>query len=132
MSQLGRKGVPVPLCPLRRTRGPGTFEDVAGFRIGRGRNNGAPQARPHTPPYGQQAPQGDPSYGYPQAPQRPQYGGGQPYGAQGGPGGPGGQSGWPQASGGNHGEPEYFGDGGGQGYPQGPGQGHQPYAANNP
>ncbi|MEW2400918.1 YIP1 family protein [Streptomyces sp. NPDC046862] len=134
MSQLGRKGVPVPLCPPRRTRGPGTFEDVAGFRIGRGRNNGAPQARPHNPPYGQQAPQGGPSYGYPQAPQRPQYGGGQPYGAQGGPGG---SSGWPQASGGNpgnHGEPEYFGDGGGQGYPQGQGQGqgHDPYAANNP
>ncbi|MPY59439.1 Yip1 family protein [Streptomyces spongiae] len=132
MSQLGSKGVPVALCALRHTPGPGTFEDVAGFRIGRGRNNGAPQARPHNPPYGQQAPQGGPSYGYPQAPQHPQYGGGQPYGAQGGQGGgPGGQSGWPQANGGNHGEPEYFGDS--HGYPQGgPGQGHDPYAANNP
>ncbi|MPY53687.1 YIP1 family protein [Streptomyces acidicola] len=129
MSQLGRKGVPVPRCALRHTPGPGTFEGVAGFRIGRGRNNGAPQARPHNPPYGQQPPQGGPSYGYPQAPQRPPHGGGQPYGAQGGPGG---QSGWPQAHGGNHGEPEYFGDGGRQGYPQGPGQGHDPYAANNP
>ncbi|GAA3774619.1 Yip1 family protein [Streptomyces phyllanthi] len=108
---------------------------MAGFRIGRGRNNGAPQARPHNPPYGQgqQAPRGGPSYGYPQAPQQPQYGGGQPYGGQGGPGG---QSGWPQTGGGhhgnhgnhgNHGEPEYFGDGG-HGHPQA----HDPYAANNP
>ncbi|MER6086572.1 YIP1 family protein [Streptomyces bluensis] len=131
MSQLGRKGVPVPRCAPRHTPGPGTFEGVAGFRIGRGRNNGAPQARPHNPPYGQQPPQGGPSYGYPQAPQRPPHGGGQPYGAQGGPGG---QSGWPQANGGHHGEPEYFGDGGGHGYPapQAPGHGHDPYAANNP
>lgn len=129
---------------------------MAGFRIGRGRNNGAPQTRPQNPPYGQQraqAPQGDPSYGYPQAPQRPShggqaYGGGQPYGGRSGHGGPGGPgatpSGWPQAHGGNHGEPEYFGDGGGHGYQGGgrggPGPGHgpgpgpnpDPYAANNP
>jgi hypothetical protein len=96
---------------------------VAGFRIGRGRDNGAPQTRPQHPPHGQQTPQG-PSYGYPPAPQPyPQQ---QPYGTRGGP--------WPQAGGGGYGgqeEPEYFGDGGppqGQG-PVGP---QDPYAANNP
>jgi hypothetical protein len=94
---------------------------VAGFRIGRGRDNGAPHARPQQPPYGeQQAPQGQsygspqgPSYGYPPAPQPYQYGGGT------------------QAGGGGYDEPEYFGDGdaGGAYPPQG---GHDPYAANNP
>ncbi|GAB2735866.1 Yip1 family protein [Streptomyces bullii] len=97
---------------------------MAGFRIGRGRDNGAPQTRPQHPPYGQQTPQG-PSYGYPQAPQpypQQQYGGG---------GGP-----WPHSNGGGYGgpdEPEYFGDGA---YPPGPtgpqGAPHDPYAANNP
>jgi hypothetical protein len=101
---------------------------VAGFRIGRGRNNGAPNARPQHPPYGQQAPQG-PSYGGPAAPQQPYPQ--QPYGG----GGPAaGGSPWPQPHGGGHGEPEYFGDGG---YPHGGGHGggqapHDPYAANNP
>jgi hypothetical protein len=128
MSQLGRNAGPVAQGPVRHSPGPGTFEDVAGFRIGRGRNNGAPQARPHNPPYGRQAPQGGPSaYGYPQAPQQPQYEGGQPYGAQGGPGG---RPGWPQTNGGDHGEPEYFGDG--HGHPQGHGPGHDPYAADHP
>jgi hypothetical protein len=95
---------------------------VAGFRIGRGRNNGAPQARPHDPRYGQgqQAPRGGPSYGYPQAPQQPRYGGGQPYGD------PVGQQGWAQRNNGSHDGPEYFGDG--QGHPRP----HDPYAANNP
>lgn len=133
MSQLGRKAGPEAQGPARDSPGPGTFEDVAGFRIGRGsRNNGTPQTRPQQPPYGQQAPQG-PSYGYPPPPQ-------QPYGGSGGGGG-----GWPQANGGgghggygsgghgghggSHGEPEYFGDGG---YPQGPGGAPDPYAANNP
>ncbi len=117
---------------------------VAGFRIGRGRDNGgAPQTRPHHPPHGQQTPQGQ-SYGYPAAPQPypPQ----QSYGAPGGPGGGqwpqangggyGGQGGGPGGSGGHggaggHGEPEYFGD---PGYPQGGPHGapHDPYAANNP
>ncbi|KES06303.1 membrane protein [Streptomyces toyocaensis] len=101
---------------------------MAGFRIGRGRdNNGAPHARPQQPPYGQQTPPG-PSYGYPQAPQPyPQ----QPsHGSGGGP--------WPHANGGHpghgghggqgrHGEPEYFGDGT---HPHG--APHDPYAANNP
>ncbi|MGW4546708.1 Yip1 family protein [Streptomyces violaceorubidus] len=126
MSQLGRKGPPERPGPARHSPGPGTFEGVAGFRIGRGRDNGAPNARPQRPPYGQQAPQG-PSYGGPATPQPPYpqqpYGGGAPA-----PGG----SPWPQAHGGGHGEPEYFGDGG-----YGPGGGpHQapydPYAANNP
>ncbi|WP_149548094.1 Yip1 family protein [Streptomyces marokkonensis] len=131
MSQLGRNALPGSRGPARGRRGPGTFEDVAGFRIGRGRNNnGAPHARPQQPPYGQQTPQG-PSYGYPQAPQPyPQ----QPsHGSGGGP--------WPHANGGHpghgghggpgrHGEPEYFGDGT---HPHGSHGGpHDPYAANNP
>ncbi|MGI5376963.1 Yip1 family protein [Streptomyces sp. CA-251387] len=133
MSQLGRKAGPEPLGPARESPGPGTFEDVAGFRIGRGsRNHGTPQTRPQQPPYGQQAPQGPP-YGSPPPPQQP-YGGSR-----------GGAGGWPQANGGGgyggygagghgghggHGEPEYFGDGG---YPHGSGGGApDPYAANNP
>ncbi|CAL9304513.1 hypothetical protein SUDANB51_04423 [Streptomyces sp. enrichment culture] len=104
---------------------------MAGFRIGRGRNNGAPQTRPHNPPNGQQTPQG-PSYGYPPAPQPyPQQ---PPYGNGGGPtwpqpnAGPGGGYGG-QGGHGGHGEPEYFGDGA---YPPGPQGPHDPYAANNP
>ncbi|GGX74062.1 membrane protein [Streptomyces minutiscleroticus] len=99
---------------------------MAGFRIGRGRDNRTQQAHPQQharqQPYGQQAPQGGgPSYGYPSAPQpsypqqQPQYGG-QQYGS--------GPQQWTQ--GGGHGEPEYFGDGGGRH------QGPDPYAANNP
>jgi hypothetical protein len=108
MSQLGSKAGPEPSGPARCSPGPGTFEGVAGFRIGRGRDNGAPHTRPQQPPYGQQAPQG-PSYGgYPAPP------GQQPYGA-------------PRAGG--YDEPEYFGDGGHGQQPQG---GHDPYAANNP
>ncbi|MFE0521278.1 YIP1 family protein [Streptomyces sp. NPDC058954] len=120
MSQVGRKAGPERLGPARHSPGPGTFEDVAGFRIGRGgRNNGAPQTRPQNPPHGQQAPQG-PSYGYPPAPHphpgRQQYGNG------------GGQ--WPQSGGaGGYGEPEYFGGDGGGYAPQGA---PDPYAANNP
>ncbi|MFC9682429.1 Yip1 family protein [Streptomyces sp. NPDC056948] len=119
MSQLGRKAGPGSPGPARHRPGPGTFEDVAGFRIGRGRNNGAPQTRPQNPPYGQQTPPG-PSYGYPPAPQ--------PYGNGGGPT-------WPQANAGpgggygGQGEPEYFGDGA---YPPGPQGPPDPYAANNP
>ncbi len=110
---------------------------MAGFRIGRGRDDGAPHARPQHPPYGQQAPQG-PSYGGPATPRQPYpqqpYGGGAP-----GPGNGG--SPWPQphhgpGHGGGHGEPEYFGDGGyGQGgphHPHGAQAPYDPYAANNP
>ncbi|MBQ0827485.1 Yip1 family protein [Streptomyces tagetis] len=126
MSQLGRKPSPERTAPTPHSPGPGTFDDVAGFRIGRGRDNGAPHARPQHPPYGQQTPQG-PSYGGPAAP-RPPYPQ-QPYGA----GAPGGSP-WPNAGG--HGEPEYFGDGGyPQGGPQAPHGGgvpYDPYAANNP
>ncbi len=111
---------------------------MAGFRIGRGRNNGAPNARPQHPPYGQQAPQG-PSYGGPATPRQPYpqqpYGGGAP-----GPGNVPGNGGspWPQphhggGHGGGHGEPEYFGDGAyGQGGPHGGHAPYDPYAANNP
>ncbi|MFC8435414.1 YIP1 family protein [Streptomyces sp. NPDC057253] len=110
MSQLGSKAVPETPGRAHRSPGPGTFEDVAGFRIGRGRDNGAPHARPQQPPYGQQqAPQGPPSYGYPPAPQ--------PHPGQ-----------WTQGGGRGYDEPEYFGDGA----PHHP-QGHpDPYAANNP
>ncbi|MFF9336622.1 Yip1 family protein [Streptomyces albogriseolus] len=127
MSQLGSKARPRGRGPAHGRPGTGTFEDVAGFRIGRGRNNdGAPQGRPPHPPHGRRTPPA-PSYGYPPAPQPPAYGQGaggtspwpQPHAGQGGPGGYGG-----------HGEPEYFGDGG---YPAGPhGAPHDPYAANNP
>ncbi|MCI3240590.1 MULTISPECIES: Yip1 family protein [Streptomyces] len=114
MSQLGRKAGPEPPGPPRRSAGSVTFDDVAGFRIGRGaRNNGAPPRQPQQPPYGRQAPQG-PSYGYPSAPQQPYaHGGGQ----------------WQQGgNAGGYDEPEYFGGPGGPA-PQGH---HDPYAANNP
>ncbi|MFD7404080.1 Yip1 family protein [Streptomyces sp. NPDC059866] len=120
MSQLGRKAGPATPGPARGPPRPGTFDDVAGFRIGRGgRDNRAPHTRPQHPPYGQQAPQG-PSYGYPPAPQRHPHPGQQNYG--------GGH--WPQSNGGygpqGGGEPEYFGDDGHRhGAPD-------PYAANNP
>ncbi|MBC9729795.1 Yip1 family protein [Streptomyces sp. TRM68367] len=126
MSQVGSKAGPGTPGPARDCTEPGTFEDVAGFRIGRRRDNGAPHARPQQPPYpGQQTPQG-PSYGYPSAPPQP-YPGQQPSYGAGGAGGP-----WPQTNGGgygNHGEPEYFGDGPDGPYPPGP---QDPYAANNP
>ncbi|MFD4835854.1 Yip1 family protein [Streptomyces uncialis] len=148
MSQLGRKPRPPPPPPAHRSAGPGTFDDVAGFRIGRGRDNRTPQARPQQPPqqqpYGQQAPYGGPPPSSAQG--RPPYGQPQQYGGQGG--GYGQDGGWPQGPApgqgrgpgqrhgqghgqgqgpGRHGEPEYFGDG------QHPQQGaHDPYAANNP
>ncbi|WP_435229737.1 YIP1 family protein [Streptomyces sp. Tue6028] len=127
MSQVGPNAGPVAPGRARRSPGAGTFEDVAGFRIGRGaRDNRSPQARPqqHQAPYGQQSPQGrQQPYGYPPAPPQQQYGGQQQYrGGQHYRGGQ--QGGWPQAHGG-HGEPEYFGDG----HPQ---QGPDPYAANSP
>ncbi|GGT81331.1 membrane protein [Streptomyces coeruleorubidus] len=100
---------------------------MAGFRIGRGRNNGAPQTRPQNPPYGQQTPQG-PSYGYPPAPQPyPQQQ--PPYGNGGGPAWPQPNAGRPGGGYGDQGEPEYFGDGA---YPPGPQGPPDPYAANNP
>ncbi|WP_330338744.1 Yip1 family protein [Streptomyces sp. NBC_00557] len=130
MSQVGRKARPGRRGRARHSPGPGTFDDVAGFRIGRGdRDNRTPQGQqaPQGPSYGRPGPQhgqpgapygqpSGPSYGYPQAPQRPHP---QPYAQQGQPyryPGPAGEDG-----------PEYFGDGG---YPGGAGQ--DPYAANNP
>ncbi|MFJ5260850.1 YIP1 family protein [Streptomyces sp. NPDC088387] len=132
MSQLGSKAPPGCRGPARHSSRPGTFDYVAGFRIGRGgRENRAPQARPQTPPYGQQAPQGPPSYGAPQAP--PSYGAPQgppSYGYPSAAQPPYPQRPQPQGGygsyGGDHGEPEYFGDGGH--HPAGP----DPYAANNP
>ncbi|MFC3573652.1 YIP1 family protein [Streptomyces yaanensis] len=114
MSQLCSKVRAVAEGQACHVPGPGTFDDVAGFRNGRGRDNRAPQARPQQAPYGQQAPQ-SPSYGGPSAPQQ-QYGGAQPYGGHPQWRGPQGQ-----------GEPEYFGDDS-QAYPRTV----DPYAANSP
>ncbi|MER5929914.1 Yip1 family protein [Streptomyces sp. NPDC002054] len=98
---------------------------MAGFRIGRGRdNNRGPQQPPRQQPYGQQ---------HPQAPY-----GGQPYPQAAPPP----QQAWQQPTGG-HGEPEYFdphahpgpgGPGGGPAYGYQPGPGPAPAAsyANNP
>ncbi|MGR4881419.1 Yip1 family protein [Streptomyces sp. LARHCF249] len=79
---------------------------MAGFRIGRGRdNNRTPQQPPRQQPYGQQQP---PPYGQ------------QPYP----PAGPPPQQQWPQPGAGGHGEPEYFDPYGQQQPPQAPyGQG---------
>ncbi|NBE51331.1 Yip1 family protein [Streptomyces boluensis] len=94
---------------------------MAGFRIGRGRDNPSqgprPQQHPQQQPYGAQ----NPPYGGPPAPPYPQQqwppAGGAPHGGA-------------PRGGGAHGEPEYFGDPqqqyGQQGAP------HDPYAANNP
>ncbi|MFI2431267.1 Yip1 family protein [Streptomyces sp. NPDC018693] len=132
MSQLGSKAPSGGGDPARHSPGPGTFDDVAGFRIGRGgRDDRAPQARAQHPPYGQQAPQAPstPSYGYPPAPQPPypQYQGGQqpPYGGSYGGNASYGGQGRPGSD-----EPEYFG---GDAYPpHAPNAPHDPYAANNP
>ncbi|MFD4240182.1 Yip1 family protein [Streptomyces sp. NPDC058525] len=75
---------------------------MAGFRIGRGRdNNRTPQQPPRQQPYGQQQP---PPYGQ------------QPYP----PAGPPPQQQWPQPGAGGHGEPEYFDPYGQQQHPQAP------------
>ncbi|MFF2524189.1 Yip1 family protein [Streptomyces liangshanensis] len=114
---------------------------MAGFRIGRGRDNRTSRQQPQRQqqqqqPYGRQAPppsyggggQPAPPYGQPPRPPQQQWpptGGGQYGGGHGGQGGP--------AQGGAHGEPEYFGDPYGQQPHQGHGGGHgaDPYA-NNP
>lgn len=117
MSQLSRKGAPVPALRPPGGRGPGTFDYVAGFRIGRGRDNRTsqqqqPQQAP--PPYRGGGGHAAPPYAQQQPPpQWPQAGGGghqQPRGSQG-----------------PYGEPEYFGDPYRQ-HPAAP----DPYAANNP
>ncbi|MEU0337250.1 Yip1 family protein [Streptomyces sp. NPDC006193] len=137
MSQVGRKAGPGAPGPARRRPGPGTFDDVAGFRIGRG-------GRDDRTPQGQQAPQG-PSYGHGQGHghgRGPAQAGGPPYG-QPSYGRPGPSYGYPQAPqppypqpGRAHGHPgpaddgpEYFGDGGHPGHGHGA---HDPYAADNP
>jgi hypothetical protein len=101
---------------------------VAGFRIGRGRDNRTPQQQQQ--PYGRQAPP-------------PGYPGGQqaapPYGRQPWPPTGGGQHGGGGNGGGTYEEPEYFGDPNGQQYGQpgptggpggygGGGRGADPYA----
>lgn len=145
MSQLGRKGGPVPPPHPPAPDGPGTFDYVAGFRIGRGRDNRTPQQaqqQPRQQPYGNQAP---PPYGQQQWP--PTGGNNAPHNSGGYNGGApnngghhpgGGYNGGGYNSGGyNSGgadEPEYFSDPYPQPHqPQHPQQPHQgdPYA-NNP
>lgn len=142
MSQLSVKGgqLPPPLPPA--PDGPGTFDYVAGFRIGRGRDNRTPQQaqqQPRQQPYGNQAP---PPYGQQQWP--PTGGNGAPHnsgGYQGGYNGGGQHNGGYHPGGGHHGnggyqggggadEPEYFTDPYSQQPPQQPHQA-DPYA-NNP
>ncbi|MFE2284567.1 YIP1 family protein [Streptomyces sp. NPDC059443] len=92
---------------------------MAGFRIGRGRdNNRTPQQPPRQQPYGQQ--QAAPH----QAPQAPAPYGQQPYAPQQ----------WPQQATGGHGEPEYYDPHGGPGAPagQGPGPGQGSYPGDAP
>lgn len=121
MSQLGRKGAPVPLPQSFEPSGPGTFDRVAGFRIGRGRDNRTPQQQPQR--QRQQPPQQQQAYGRQAAP--PGYGGGPqaapPYGQQQWPPAGGGHGAHGGGHGGGHGEPEYFGDPYGQ--PSHPGSG---------
>lgn len=110
MSQVGRKGPPDPHPRPPAVHGPGTFDDVAGFRIGRGRDNRTPQQPQAQAPQAPGPYQGTPPYGQP--PQWQHTGGPQAY-----------------RQGGTHGgseEPEYFGE------PHHPA--HDPYraAADNP
>ncbi|MFE6036525.1 Yip1 family protein [Streptomyces sp. NPDC056452] len=86
---------------------------MAGFRIGRGRDNRTPQQHPQQQqPYGTQAP--PQPYGRQSWP--PAGGNGAPYGGpqgapyNGGHGGNGHGQGGGHVQGGGHGEPEYFGD----------------------
>ncbi|MGP3637691.1 YIP1 family protein [Streptomyces sp. 24-1644] len=89
---------------------------MAGFRIGRGRDNRTPQQHPQRQPYGTQAP--PPPYGQQSWP--PAGGTGAPYNGGGHQGGPraGRHQGGQNA--GRHEEPEYFGDPYHQGPPQDP------------
>ncbi|WP_228978138.1 Yip1 family protein [Streptomyces sp. DH12] len=120
---------------------------MAGFRIGRGRDNRTPHQRPRQAPQTRQGPHGGaaappPSYPSPSpSPQQQWSQGGRPYGGQGGHGGPQGGTGQgrpygdprggPQG-GEPYGEPEYFGDPYQQQHaPQQP-YGSHPHAANNP
>ncbi|MFP8886452.1 MULTISPECIES: Yip1 family protein [Streptomyces] len=123
MSQLGGNARPAARPTAPRTAGHGTFEGVAGFRMGHGRDPRNARQQGHRPP--QQAPgaPGQPPYAPPAQPgQQPV----QP-----------GHTLWRQG-GGRHGEPEYFGDPGHGGHHPGHGgQGgrvrppaHDP--ANNP
>ncbi|WBO64918.1 Yip1 family protein [Streptomyces camelliae] len=137
MSQVGRKPGPGRPGPAHRSSGPGTFDDVAGFRNGRGgRDNRTPQGQqaPHGPSYGAGQPGGPsygrpgpgPSYGYPSAPRPPHPQQGAPHPQQ--SYAPQGQSyGYPGAS---EDGPEYFGDGGYAG--AGHGAPADRYAADNP
>ncbi|MER8002039.1 Yip1 family protein [Streptomyces sp. NPDC095613] len=113
---------------------------MAGFRIGRGRDNRTSQQHPQQqqsygrqappPGYGggpgpQAGPQGAPPYGQQQWPQA---GGGPAYGGQSGAGRQYGGHGGGHGGHGGHGEPEYFGEPHGGGQPPRPGRQGDPYA----
>ncbi|MFJ6012454.1 Yip1 family protein [Streptomyces sp. NPDC092952] len=105
---------------------------MAGFRIGRGRDNRTPQQaqqQPRQQPYGTQAP---PPYGQQSWP--PAGGNAAPPPYNGGYGNGGGQGGYGQGhgggQGGGHGEPEYFGDPYQQ--PHHPRNSHHPHGAPQP
>lgn len=117
MSQVGSKGGRVSPPRHPHSPGPGTFDYVAGFRIGRGRDNRTQQQQPQQapPPYRGGGGHAGPPYAQQQQPQWPQAGGGQHH--QQGPQGP-------------YGEPEYFGDPYQQ--PQGGPAPHVDPYANNP
>ncbi|MEV8451380.1 Yip1 family protein [Streptomyces sp. NPDC052095] len=114
---------------------------MAGFRIGRGRDNRTPQQaqqQPRQQPYGTQAP---PPYGQQSWPPAggnaappPYNNGGYGNGGRAGYGNGGGQGGYGQGhgggQGGGHGEPEYFGDPYQQ--PQHPQNSHHPHGAPQP
>ncbi|MFD1832671.1 Yip1 family protein [Streptomyces desertarenae] len=120
MSHLGGKAPSAPRPAAPHPAGRGTFEDVAGFRMGRGRDPRNAQQHGQYPPQQAPGPYGQPPYGP----------SGQP-GPGGGPTRPG-QPPWRQGGDG-HGEPEYFGDPGhgGRGYPgHGHPAGRDPYADN--
>ncbi|MFF8695418.1 Yip1 family protein [Streptomyces sp. NPDC015144] len=112
---------------------------MAGFRIGRGRDNRTPQQaqqQPRQQPYGTQAP---PPYGQQSWPPAggnaappPYNNGGYGNGGQPGYGNGGGQGGYGHGGGhgGGHGEPEYFGDPYQQ--PQHPQNPHHPHGSPQP
>ena len=125
MSQLGGNAGLGPRGPVPPPPGHGTFEGVAGFRIGRGRDSRNAQQHGQYPPQQAPGPYGQPTHGQPTHGQPPYGRGPQP--SYGGPPQPSQPSPPWHQGGGRHGEPEYFGDPGHPG-PGGRPAGHDPYA----
>ncbi|WP_177213915.1 Yip1 family protein [Streptomyces radiopugnans] len=122
MSQLGGNARPSARTAAPRPAEHGTFEGVAGFRMGHGRDPRNARQQGHRPP--QQAPgtYGQPPYAPPAQPGQQPVQPGQP-----------GHTLWRQGGGG-HGEPEYFGDPGHGGHHPGHGGrgGHVRPASHDP